>query len=454
MPTITYYGSAPDIGGAQTLAASTYPKTGAARSVLGATAAENAAYHETSLARSSLRARGSSTTNGPPPSPCEQGGAVQSYLWFNGVEVSNAARTLAYMRSAAAGDCQPKFEVGAGCVCWIQTAETQGPGGSFISPADDLAPWWDSAHPESAEFLGVFIDWDSERSFFDGLASRTVTARLGGLTGAQIGPARLDPRIWKIKGTMIAASCAGMEWGRRWLANTMSGTGCDPCVLGELRVRSSCPPCDGSDNDQGLWYAYEAALTDGPKYAGAVDPDCCCAADFTMEVTCGNPYLYKPPVLCAEATALVPADPGGCVDWATWFCEQPDQACCQVDPPLIGTLATVVTVTVGTGVSNLLVSTYPECPPVGDATGMMTITSLPAGSILVVDSARREIRYTDPDGIVMDGTMFVQVPDGLGIPWVEINACNPAQCLCVGVGAYCGADNTTTVLVETREREA
>lgn len=385
--------------------------------------------------------------------PCSETGPIQTFLYWNGGEVANGARTLAYMTLGdVAGDCAPKFQVSDGCPCWVQKNEAVGNDGIFYGPAIDPAPWYDAAHPESAEFLGVLFDHDSERSLFDGLATRSVTPRIGGLTGATIGPAKLQPRTWKVQAWLISATCAGAEYGRRWLFDQL-GANCSPCALGTMRVRSLCPPCDGTDNHRGEWYIYDVGLIDGPTYTGPVDPDCCCVEGVTFTLTAGNPYLYQAPVICASGQPVV--SPGtSCMDFDDWFCAVPAPICCTVSPPTVGTLGTIIEIDTVNGAYGLLLETFALCPPASQApTAQLSVPVLAANSKITIDSARRIITYEGPDGVLTDGTSYIQLPDGQGIPWVEISDCNPAACLCVGVSQFCGADATTTVTISTQLRQ-
>lgn len=238
------------------------------------------------------------------PSGCDDGGPIQSYLYFNGAEIANGSRTLSYMRSGDVfGACYPKFHVSDGTPCWVQ-AEDAG-GGPFVSPVADPAPWYDAAAPASGEFLGLLIEPDSQKAFFDSFQTRTVTPRLGGLGGAQIGPARVQARSWVVKGYLIASSCEGMEYGRRWLENTLDGLGCDPCSLYSMQMRDACPPCsDPTRINEGMWLVYEAALTQGPAYQDPTD-DCCCAQEVEFTITAGNGYLYSAITDCAAGFSPV-----------------------------------------------------------------------------------------------------------------------------------------------------
>lgn len=388
---------------------------------------------------------------------------VHSFLELDGVEISNGARTIQYLRNGLGSD---HFQVGEGCTCHVLTSEicpsAETPAQCFVSPAADPAPWYDPDVPESADFLGVLIK--DVRPWFDGQAARNITPRISGLGGASIGPLHPTPRTLQTPATLIAGSCAGMEYGRRWL-QAMLARLCDPCQLSVARVRSFCPDPDTLDLTEGEWFVYEVGLVAGmtgtleqdafgqASFAGG-DGGCCDFMEGSLTLLAGNPYLYKRDVLCNGPLSL---NPDGCspdcIDFCTWLTVPPDAVQCVVEPPLVGVLGTVITIHAGTGVHNITLETLADCDDPASLIGSLGIPYLPAGSTFVVDSALRTITFTPAGGSPVDGTPYIALPFGFGVPWLEVGSCNPAGCISAQLSRICDSDCTPTVQIDTRLRE-
>lgn len=392
-------------------------------------------------------------------SGCGDGQIIHSSLVVDGLEISNGARTTEYLRRGLGG---LGFQVGpaaGGCDCSVQWrslgCETQAE--CFISPEVDPAPWYDPDDPASADFLGILIP--DMRAWFDGLAQRNVTNRLSGLGGASIGPMHQLPRPLPTAATLCARNQPGIEYGRRWLQNVLSGL-CDPCQLSIGELRSYCPPCDGSDDDAGLWQVYELGLTAGATIAvtppaGGGPIGCQTIMPISLTLTAGNPFLYKPATLCVEGS-LNPENCGdACLAFCHWFADAPPPVQCVVDPPAIGTLATILTIAAGDGLSDLTVSILADCgSSADDALGVLNVPELPAGSTLVINSALETVTYTDADGTTIDGIGFVALPVGQGFPWLAVGNCNDGRCVSAQLARICGSNCTATIRIDTQLREA
>lgn len=283
-----------------------------------------------------------------------------------------------------------------------------------------------------------------------------MTQRAGGIQGGSIGAQHLDARVLTGHGFLVASSCCGLEFGRRWIINTLSSAPCDPCGLCDITVRTCAPPADGSDDDRGRWTLYDVALVDGPHETDR--DDCCDWAEIDFTLTAGNPYLYKQKLTCVTATQLQP-DTGGsdCVPFEDWFCGPPGtKICCTVNPPLVGTLGAIVTIDASLeAVGGVEIGTYLTCPPDDDTEPAFSliIPLLVQGSVLVIDSARRVITYTAPDGSVLDGTQFIQFPEGRAMEWIEVSDCSPASCICVNALHPCSGGDQAYVTIQTQLRE-
>ena len=220
------------------------------------------------------------------------------FLELNGLEIANTARTYEYIRN---GLGTPNHHAGPGELCSVlyrQNGGTCGAPDTYDRPSTDPAPWYDALRPESADFLGL---WLIDIGGYDSPIQRTVATRASGLGGGTFSAERNTPREWKFTGYLFSNSDEGAEYGFEWLTYALSsvgsGVGCSGCSVSQMRVFLSCPPDNCSDDTIGEWYAYEAALTLGPK---EVQDNLTCRDAVLVEftITCGNPYLYKVPAGC------------------------------------------------------------------------------------------------------------------------------------------------------------
>ncbi len=141
------------------------------------------------------------------------------------------------------------------------------------------------------------------------------------------------------------------------------------------------------------------------------------------------------------------------MDFCRWLTEAPAPVQCVVEPPRIGVLGTVITLTAGTGMHNLTLETLSDCEDLASIIGAMGVPYLPPGSVMVIDSALRKITYTPEGGDPVDGTPYIALPFGFGIPWLEVGSCNPAGCVSAQLSRICDSDCTATVQIDTRLRE-
>lgn len=391
-------------------------------------------------------------------SACGDGQIIHSSLIVDGVEISNGARTTQYLRTGQGGLGFQVGPAGGGCDCSVQWRDLgcESQEECFVSPAWDPAPWYDPDVPASADFLGMLIP--DMRSWFDGLAQRNVTARLSGLGGASIGPMHQEPRELPVAATLCARNQAGVEYGRRWLQQVLSRF-CDPCHLSVAELRSSCPPCDESDDTEGQWFVYETGLTAGAKIAvtppaGGGPIGCQQIMPISLTLTAGNPFLYKPAIVCIE-DSLNPDNCGpDCLDFCFWLQGQPPAVECVVEPPRLGELASVVTVTAGHGLSDLTISILTDCGSSAlEPLATLNVPELPAGSTLIIDSALETVTYTGPDGISIDGIGFIALPFGQGMPWLAVGDCNPGRCISAQLARICDSDCSSRIEIATRLRE-
>lgn len=378
------------------------------------------------------------------------------WLAFCGKEVANAARTMSYLKNGLGKSESWGFLVNERPASMYDLSQlpsilwrTRGVTEVFDDPATDPAPWYDAAHPESRDFLGLLLAPMDVHS----TVRRPIAQRSSGLGGAAIGPQTVAEKVVSVDGYMVANSPAGMEWGRRWLSHVLLSA-CDACQTCILDVKLAAPPEDGSDDTVGAWQMFDAAVTDlDMPVTGNCEVE---AISFT--ITTGNPYLFKPPVNCLPPTPIQPDTFGTtCLPFDEWYCGPGGgPQLCSITPPRIGTVAAIVTIDASDQqVGDVRVGTYASCPPgpTDEPVTSLTVPFLSAGSILVIDSARRVVEYFAADGTVIDGTGFIALPEGKPFPWVEINDCAAAGCIGVEVLHPCGGGDAVTVQIDTQLRE-
>lgn len=363
---------------------------------------------------------------------------LQPWLTLGGIEVVNGIRTLQYLDAALAG---PGFSVdkqnaaGAGpgysniygntyqadlspaenLACFCSQITKRSGQNNYQRPSYDPAPWYDPANADSADFLGIFPD----EIDLHPIAGRDVHQRVP--FGASIGPSRPKARVVSVKGTMYAASDAGMAYGERWLATRLNGGGCAAgCAPDELGVLLTC-------NANGFRTLKKAGGVDGPIYGGISNVRRCLLQTVGFQLITGNPYLLGDPVDAVDATLLT-----GITTPLS---------------PVAAKLGVRITLFAGTPnpLSAVTIKAYlGDCPPAGVAVASYTVT-LAAGHTLIIDSSNRTV--TD-NGI---GGLGALTWSGV-FPWIEV--C-PGQAICVSIDPTLGAVNAnTTVSVEQIPMEA
>lgn len=391
------------------------------------------------------------------------------YLEVGGVEVANAARTIEYLRNGLGDTMQGHWILGPGSLCGVLYRENGGSCGTpevFVSPAADPAPWYDATEPGSASFLGVVL---LDLSGYDSTVVRPFQARVGGLGGASFADMRRGPRTWKFRAALISGDDAGAEYGLRWLTNILEASACDTCATTDIAVRLTCPPSDCSDDTQGKWTSYEIALVDGPHLVEQWSPrgqdfqDTMAGcrdfiiAEWTM--VAGNPFLYKPEEECLPAEIV--GDDVACTDICDFLFGDPGEPhCCTITPPERGTLGAIFTLQSISGMNNVLLGAYEDCPSgtfEGDPVYLMEISGVPAGGTVVVDGGRQTITVTtqDPDTgelVTTNGETLI-VPGESGVQWVVARDCDTVTCFCARTAHPCSQGGDTLVSISTQLRE-
>lgn len=268
--------------------------------------------------------------------------AEMGYLCLGGVEITNSARTLAYMDN---GIKPHSMNALPGCGC-AELGAMLGHG-EYRTPALDVADlpdWIDENVPESFEFAGLLV------TSIEGLDSaprtRVVTNRVG--DGAVIGAARLGARTITVTGLLIGSSCCGIDYGMRWLSAALNGPmacGGGGCGGTDLVYLTCCPDiCEDApdyvsheDCAADYWRTLrDVALVDGPTatgYVGAACPCCatCPAREVQFSLIAGRPHALREAVVVADGEPWAEGDEeSDCVTWSNDpDCVNSDTADCQ-----------------------------------------------------------------------------------------------------------------------------
>lgn len=381
------------------------------------------------------------------------------WLCVGGIELINDARVLSYIHQGLAGaalatsvgvqssgtystmveapysdtyddaygipseiDCADGFApVCLDCVCpALVVSET------FVDPATDDAPWYQSTSPSSAEFLGATALSIEVLAPTD--RSQQARTRYGGTPS----PQRLLPRVMQVTARLFASSPAGMEWGRRWFNDVLAGA----CEEGADAV--FLPYCHDDEFDDTVYRLLaDTVLVDGPTMVDAGRFSGFRAVDVRFQLASSAPWLLGYPIECtsgrvppgASLTCLVETD-----DWG-------------------GGKALRVTLEDG-DLNDVTVRAVPlaadqDCEDA--ATGMpcseFTVTGTQEGDVIVVDSARHSALLTDISSKLDVSAISYLDFDG-PFHWIDAPPCTR---LCVevrndGVGA-------PLVTIETVVRE-
>lgn len=372
------------------------------------------------------------------------------YVSFCGTEIANAARWASYVEDSAVGsniENVYNYLQNLPSILWRAAGATV-----FSDPVGDGAAWYDPSVPESAGFYG-FVASDVEG--MDTTETRQTTAAGTYRGGGILGSATLTEREVTINGWIAGARCDSLEYGRRWLADALS-SGPGACSDCDLQIRLAAPPDDGSDDARGSWRLHRVAL----RSLQVTDPvGCCDLRQVKIVLVAGDPVLYKEPVTCQGPTVISPSSApgsGACIPFDEWYCGTPldPPVCCTVQPPVIGRIATIVTLTaVGEDFGGARITINPSCPAAsGDvALAEVDVGPLPIGSSLSIDAAQKRVIYTDQAGVTWDGVPYLTLPAGRMVPWLEVDRQADPVCICAEPLAPCAGGYATFLTIQTQQ---
>lgn len=298
----------------------------------------------------------------------------------------NSAQLFTYLNHRFNAYNDWRLAVDTNCACWADWYKLNDDGDDIVPVTYDLpdvdpAPWYDPAFPESLDFLGLFFQ---EVTGLDSNLQRRPEPTLSGWGGATLNPLRSPGRMMGFQALMFGNSEAGLEYGMRWLTETLRNT-CDQCGGCAAVIRTCCPnqpqafPAFQLANDptwwmdhvidlgtiddpderaetildrweQCRWTLYDVGLVDGPHWgAPPISAMECVVRSINFTLIAGNPWLYKCKKEIIEETVI---DPGsGCVAWCDWVADtMPGSNTtslfgCVDSPQKIGETAITVTLT-------------------------------------------------------------------------------------------------------------
>lgn len=345
------------------------------------------------------------------------------YLCLGGVEVSNDARTAAYVNNIGL----PGAIMSQDCPC---AAYDQG----YDLPLLDPAPWYESTRPESADFLG-FVSFNSRLT---SPHARTITSTQ---VGGQLDPLRFGTRSVLVTGTMLAVTPRGMAYGERWLAEILTGSPCNGnCEGNDLVYLPACSEDETYDADGEFRTLVNVGISERPEFSNLEDLPECSVQQATFALTSQMPWIYHPTTRCVDEQTLVSSP-----------------SCALTTPDWMGYGAFVIEVdNVDTSETTDIViqgqiSLDGSCPVSGLGTSVppsftYTIPTLAPEDKIVIDGMRREVRYYDSSAKTYStGLRYIDLSGPFTFPEV-----GPCTTMCVTVE---GAGGDASVTIDSVLRE-
>lgn len=207
----------------------------------------------------------------------------------------------------------------------------------------ELAPWYDSRIPESAEFGGVWVM--DVKGFGPLTVSRGVTEMLG--SGGTAAPSRDTSRKLSFDTLIIACTNAGAEYGLQWLAcqlrQTISSDDSTLTYFNAHPADTAASPASLVRQLHGVIYTGSLNVTQ-MQMGGSGRHRQAYLYRASFELTALNPYAYLPPVDVPVAWTAVTIDP---ISWShAAECDIP--ADCDPMPVLFSATCPPEVVNVGT----------------------------------------------------------------------------------------------------------
>jgi hypothetical protein len=241
---------------------------------------------------------------------------ISDYADFSCTEIVNSARASVYAQKyCLLTSCDPCPD--------LTTAINDVP---YVDPVTDPAPWYDSAVPESAGFLGV-MGLDAA-GFSTSTFSRDPVQLVG--DGAALGVGRRAHREIVYSVLLLVLDECSLSYALEWLSSALRGSPCEgDCNGDELGVFACCPTGDGTAQ---LRHLYGVGLLSGPQVTAVRPQPEGIIAEVTFTLAASVPWIYREPLktltnwVTLSAGELVTLDP----DEIYSDCEDPTP--CLQDP--------------------------------------------------------------------------------------------------------------------------
>jgi len=387
----------------------------------------------------------------------------------------NSQRTSAYLNNldqiAIGGGISTRIDSNCDCppLYYVFDQDDVPQLATYVTPTIDQAPWFDSDISESARFLGFMIHDVSMNS----VSSRSITTRVSSSGGGSLGPLRNKERRLDFEVLMFACDEASMEYGFRYLTDSLGAQGCDDgCTLCEAEYRESCPPLQGGAQlveslNRGRWILKNVGLVDGPVWGDLpVESAACHVRMVRFSLVSEMPWKFKCPVVeCADvALAGYPTEGTDCDNWDQVLCGKQEIACSVSESLLIGETGLIVSIAAGTvPLQHIEIAIRPdrygyEANPLtrpegyvrADPCDLIYIPELPASHRLVYNTAVETIRVVTPGGGEYDATPLIATAEGRA-PTFPTLRCGD---FCVSVAvSECSVIGDPTVTVSSVHRE-
>lgn len=341
---------------------------------------------------------------------------------------------------------------------------------SWSRPLTVEADWVTSAEPHSDQFIGMIVEDISSPAHI----TRAITPKVSGSGGAILETPRPTARQFEVTVLLFACSREGMEYGFRYLTNTLVGGGCeDPCTLCDLEYRDACSSFDGAEPtldefNEGLWVLHNVGVVRSPEWGDHPAPG---LSDYVRRVrfTLASelPWKFKCSETELEWTAFdaPPTLPCGSFAFEKLFCGQSELFAAVVEPSVVGETAMIIEVQAGSrplrGIEVQIIPDEqgwvcdPETAPAGfvspDPCDIIYIEDLPARYTLNYDTSRERVTVTTNTGKQVDGTPYLSFDGKGGPPTFPTIRCG-SYCVKVLVDE-CSVSSGASAYIESVHRE-
>lgn len=368
----------------------------------------------------------------------------EGYLAIDGVELINAARTMAYVKANLPG-INIKYD--------SDTLRDSLGHSEYLSPIQDNAPWYKASRLPTADFYGIFPG--KILGLDDSTRKLTVTELIS--DGAVHSMARFGSKEVRVTAVAIAKTATAMNEGLAWVRDVLDGDCVDgqglSCNGREVRMFAAKPP--SRVEAVGMWRSlFEVEVLEAPVIAQQFNSKHAVMWEIEFTLSAGKPWLFTDPAQVATLdmnSGLNFQDPDGedCSVASTVYDDfindpfftgivpppQPDI----VRPPNLlditswrrleaviqanqsdrwGRMVPVVTISTAATAAQFLRLRFYKVGHAGcDYTGEFVVSYIPANTILTLDGRRREAYATLTDGRQVPASHLLFGSNGTPFQW-------------------------------------